>query len=159
MKNQKPFIQNVSRFDIEAGNHAPTSAEHTALIQISDIGREQPTPNGKFIAKYQLVFDDIEESVGPDGEIGISDEQATYIAEIIRRAWDNDWDIIVHCHAGLCRSGGVAQAAEAFGFAPGGREQVPNLRVKHKVMAALGLSYNEEELAKFTLLRRLMKDL
>lgn len=159
MNNQTPFIQNISRKDIELGNHAPTSPERTILIQISDPPRESPTPTAKFKHIYEFFFDDIEEENGKYGELGIDDNQAQEIANIIRLAWDNDYDIIVHCHAGLCRSGGVAQAAEAFGFASGGREQVPNLRVKHKVMAALGLSYDEEELAKFTLLRRLLENL
>jgi predicted protein tyrosine phosphatase len=152
MKNQKPFIQNISRKDIELGNHAPTSAEHTILIQISDPPRDSPTPSAKFKHTYEFFFDDIEEETGSHGELGIDDQQAQEIANIIRLAWDNDYDIIVHCHAGLCRSGAVAQAA-------GGREQVPNLRVKHKVMAALGLSYDDQELAKFTLLRRLIENL
>ena len=159
MINQKPFIQNISRSDIELGNHAPSSAEHTILIQISDVGRTQPLPVNKFKRVHQFIFDDVEQDLTEDGEIGITEEQAVIIADIIKTAWENDYDIIVHCHAGLCRSGGIAQAAEAFGFAPGGREQVPNLRVKHKVMAALGLSYDEEELAKFTLLRRLLENL
>lgn len=159
MTNQKPFIQNISRSDIELGNHAPSSAEHTILIQISDVGRMQPIPVNKFKRVHQFIFDDVEQDVTKDGEFGITEEQAVIIAGIIKTAWDNDYDIIVHCHAGLCRSGAVAQAAEAFGFAPGGREQVPNLRVKHKVMAALGLSYDDQELAKFTLLRRLMENL
>ena len=159
MINQKPFIQNISRSDIELGNHAPSSAEHTILIQISDVGRTQPLPVNKFKRVHQFIFDDVEQDLTEDGEIGITEEQAVIIADIIKTAWENDYDIIVHCHAGLCRSGGIAQAAEAFGFAPGGREQVPNLRVKHKVMAALGLSYDEEETAKFTLLRRLLENL
>lgn len=159
MNNYTPFIQNVSRKDIELGNHAPTSAENTVLIQISDPPRESPTPSAKFKHVYEFWFDDIEEETGPHGELGIQDDQAMEIANIIRNAYDNGYDIIVHCHAGLCRSGAVAQAAEAYGFGSGGREQVPNLRVKHKVMAALGLSYNEEETAKFTLLRRLLENL
>ena len=153
-----PFIQNVSRFDIQAGNHAPTSAEHTVLIQISDTGREQPIPHAKFKIIYPFFFDDIEQEKGEDGEVGISDEQASIIASVLVTALRNKHDVIVHCHAGLCRSGAVAQAGEALGFAPGGRDQVPNLRVKHKVMAALGLSYDEGELAKFTLLRRLLEN-
>ena len=157
--NNSPFVQNVSRKDIELGEHAPTSAENTVLIQISDTSRESPIPAGKFKYTYGFFFDDIEEECGPDGESGIDDIQALEIADIIKMAHENDYDIIVHCHAGLCRSGAIAQAAEAYGFAPGGRKQIPNLRVKHKVMAALGLSYDEAEVAEFSKLRRLLEDL
>jgi len=159
MTNQKPFIQNVSRSDIETRNHAPTSAEHTILIQISDPPRNSPVPMAKFKHTYEFFFDDIEEEFGDHGEIGITDAQALEIANILQMAFQNGYDVIVHCHAGLCRSGAVAQVGEAIGFAHGGREQVPNLRVKHKIMAALGLSYDDGELAKFTLLRRLMENL
>lgn len=156
-----PFIQNVSRKDIEQGNHAPTSGENTVLIQISDPASGFPTSAAKFKHIYGFFFDDIEEEEGPHGEIGINDDQAQEIADVIKMAYENKYDIIVHCHAGLCRSGAVAQAAEAYGFGPGGRKQVPNLRVKHKVMAALGLSHaydKEEKTAKFTLLRRLLEN-
>lgn len=155
----RPFIQNISRKDIELGNHAATLKNNRVLIQISDTDRKSPIPHIKFEQVYQFWFDDIEEETGQDGEIGITDNQAVEIADIIKTAYDNCHDIIVHCHAGLCRSGAVAQAAEAYGFYSGGREQVPNIRVKHKIMAALGLSYNEEEIAKFTLLRRLLENL
>lgn len=157
--NNSPFVQNVSRKDIELGNHAPTSVENTVLIQISDTPRKSPTPAGKFKHIYEFFFDDIEEESGPDGETGINNTQALEIANIIKMAYENDYDIIVHCHAGLCRSGAVAQAAEAYGFASGGRKQIPNLRVKHKIMSALGLSYDEAEITEFTLLRRLLEDL
>lgn len=60
MNNQTPFIQNISRKDIELGNHAPTSPERTILIQISDVGREQPIPTAKFKHIYQFIFDDID---------------------------------------------------------------------------------------------------
>lgn len=159
MINQKPFIQNVSRSDIETRNHAPTSAEHTVLIQISDPPRHSPIPMAKFKYAYEFFFDDIEQEFGDHGEIGITDKQALEIANILQMSYQNGYDVIVHCHAGLCRSGAVAQAGEALGFATGGREQVPNLRVKHKIMAALGLSYDEEELAKYVLLRRLLENL
>jgi predicted protein tyrosine phosphatase len=158
MINQTPFIQNVSRRDIELGYHAASSDEHTVLIQISDTSRDQPIPASKYTYAYEFFFDDIETETDIHGEVGITDEDAAKIADILKTAWDNDYDVIVHCHAGLCRSGAVAQAGEAIGFANGGRDQVPNLRVKHKVMAALGLSYDEGELAKFTLLRRLMEN-
>lgn len=156
---ETPFIQNVSRKDIELGNHAPTSADHTVLIQISDPPRDSPIPVEKFKHKFEFFFDDIEQETGKHGEVGITDEDAAKIANILKMAWENDYDVIVHCHAGLCRSGAIAQAGEAIGFAPGGRDQVPNLRVKHKVMAALGLAYDLGEIAKFTLLRRLLEDL
>ena len=157
--NNSPFVQNVSRKDIELGIHATASAESTVLIQISDTPRKSPTPTSKFKHIYEFFFDDIEEESGLDGEVGITNAQAIEIANIIKMAHDNDYDIIVHCHAGLCRSGAVAQAAEAYGFAPGGRKQIPNLRVKHKVMSALGLSYDETEIAEFSQLRRLLEDL
>jgi predicted protein tyrosine phosphatase len=155
----KPYIQNISRTNIIEGNHGPIDSSKDVLIQISDPGRIHPIPYRKFAEVHRFSFDDVEEEFTEDGERGISYTEAQTIALILVRCLDEERNVIVHCHAGLCRSGGIAQAGEALGFATGGREQVPNLLVKHRIMAALGLSYDDSELAKFTLLRRLMEGL
>jgi protein tyrosine phosphatase len=54
-------------------------------------------------------------------------------------------NVLVHCHAGICRSGAVVEVGTILGFTPTERFRLPNLRVKHKMMKALGLTYDANE--------------
>jgi len=54
-------------------------------------------------------------------------------------------NVVVHCHAGICRSGAVTEVATMMGFTATDRFRQPNLRVKHKMMKVLGLTYDAEE--------------
>lgn len=47
-------------------------------------------------------------------------------------------NVIVHCHMGICRSGAVAAVGVMMGFNDVGSHRIPNLLVKHRMMAALG---------------------
>jgi predicted protein tyrosine phosphatase len=122
-----PTIQNVSRIDIRTGEHLFTGRD--ILIQISDPPADPPTPLLAFHAVHPFWFDDIETEEGTHCEQGITPEQAAEIASILRNALIEGRNVIVHCNAGLSRSGAVAQAGEAIGFASGGRNQSPNERV------------------------------
>jgi hypothetical protein len=64
---------------------------------------------------------------------------------LLRHALDNYMHVVVHCHAGICRSGAVTEVATMMGFTPTDRFRQPNLRVKHKMMRALGLTYDADE--------------
>ena len=54
-------------------------------------------------------------------------------------------NVIVHCHAGVCRSGAVAELGVMLGFKDTESFRSPNLLVKHKMMKALGWTYDENE--------------
>ena len=54
-------------------------------------------------------------------------------------------NVVVHCHAGVCRSGAVAEVGVMMGFADCERFRIPNLLVKHKMMRVLGWTYDSEE--------------
>lgn len=133
------FIENCSRFDIITGMHAD-AGENSMLIQISDIISEQPTPLKKFKEIHQFSFEDIEE----DEEWAISNEQAQEIAELLRHAQKNHMNVIVHCHAGLCRSGAVVECGIMLGFNEPDRLRIPNTLVKKKIMQALGFEISEK---------------
>ena len=60
-------------------------------------------------------------------------------------AKDNHMNVIVHCHAGVCRSGAVAEIGVAMGFSDTEAFRSPNLLVKHKMMKVLGWTYDENE--------------
>ena len=51
-------------------------------------------------------------------------------------------NVVVHCHAGVCRSGAVAEVGITMGFEDTGVFRAPNLMVKHKLMKALGMTYD-----------------
>ena len=73
----------------------------------------------------------------------ISDEQAAELVRLLQHALDNHMNVLVHCHAGICRSGAVVEVGTMMGFTATDRYRQPNLRVKHKMMKVLGLSYEE----------------
>jgi protein tyrosine phosphatase len=52
---------------------------------------------------------------------------------------------VVHCHAGLCRSGAVVEVATMMGFTQCDKLRIPNMRVKHRMMKALGWTYDADE--------------
>lgn len=139
-----PKIQNVSRACIEAGCHLPTNQGNGAiLIQISDPDVEHPIPFRYFERTYQFKFLDIEEStacINPAWRPGRNDAYA--IASILLWALDNHKDVVVHCHAGICRSGAVAEAGEMLGFEYAGDGRQPNVALKLLLLEALGLGFD-----------------
>jgi predicted protein tyrosine phosphatase len=138
-----PIIQNVSRVDVAQGNHIPVT--DAVLIQIVDPAMSFPAPPSwvSFKEIHQFEFLDIEddETRFPE-ECKISDSQAESIVEILRTALVGGNDVIVHCTAGLCRSGAVAEVGVMMGFDETGRRRQPNVLVKGRMIKALGWSYN-----------------
>jgi predicted protein tyrosine phosphatase len=149
-----PFIQNVSMQDITKGNHRKSN--NAVLIQIVDHDMQFPVPAVDFTETYQFQFLDIEEdgmTNNGDGmmidlsELAIADAQAKSIALVLLQAKQKNQDVICHCHAGVCRSGAVAEVAIAcLGFNDTGDYRQPNLLVKKKLMQALNMWYNYEGL-------------
>ena len=54
-------------------------------------------------------------------------------------------NVVVHCHAGVCRSGAVCEIGVMLGFRDTEAFRSPNLLVKHRMMQALGWLYDEQE--------------
>ena len=147
------FIENISRSECSNGTHYDPGI-NSMLIQISDPGAGFPTPNYNFKEIHQFEFLDIEEDgMSNDGsgnpvdmsEFKITDEQAQQLVNLLYKAKEKHMNVIVHCHAGICRSGAVVEVAEMLGFTPVDRFRQPNLLVKHKMMKALGWTYDAEE--------------
>jgi hypothetical protein len=149
-----PWIQNVALVDIPRGFHFD-AGENSMLIQITDHDMAFPNPKHKFKEIHQFTFLDIEEdgmSNTGDGqmidlsEFAITDEQAAELVRLLQHALANRMQVVVHCHAGVCRSGAVCEVGVMMGFADTEVFRSPNLLVKHKMMKALGWLYNEQEL-------------
>ena len=137
------WIENVSLENIKCGHHFDPGV-NSMLIQIVDPDMEFPTPIYEFKEVYQFKFLDLEENDPFGLDQKITDEQAVSIARLLQYALDNYMNVVVHCHAGVCRSGAVAEVGIAMGFQDTGAFRAPNLMVKHKLMKALGMTYAPE---------------
>lgn len=149
MDKQKTMrIENCSLADVKNGDHTNFGVD-TIIIQITDPAMEPPTPAKTFKAYHCFEFLDIDDSdIEKDGnmeEFAITDDQAEMLVTILKESKELNYNVIVHCVAGVCRSGAVVEVAEMMGFEPTNRFRAPNLRVKHKMMKALGWTYDSEE--------------
>lgn len=134
------WIENVAAVDVAQGNHKHDA--NTMLIQIADtVSPWWPTPAREFEQVHRFQFLDIEDRDEGVAEHGITDEQAQELVQILQRAYDTNTNVVVHCTAGICRSGAVAEVGVMLGFEDTGRFRNPNLRVKHKMMQCLGWTY------------------
>ena len=144
-----PFIQNVSLHNIEQGNHHD-AGDTGVLIQIVDPGMQFPKPRRRFSEVHQFEFFDVEEptdvivlGVGSMELCVISDSDAQRLVDVLQTALDRRQSVIVHCVAGLCRSGAVAEVGTMMGFADTETFRQPNVLVKSKMIQALGWGYTD----------------
>jgi hypothetical protein len=139
------WIQNVSLSDIKKGFHI-NPGDNAMLIQIVDPAMEFPEPLYKFKHVAQFEFLDLEKDDMPSAEeFKITDDQAKSLCLLLKQAYANQMNVIVHCVAGVCRSGAVCEIGVMMGFNDTEVFRSPNLLVKHKMMKYLGWSYDENE--------------
>jgi len=139
------WIQNVAAADIPNGFHVAVK-ENSMLIQIMDPASAWwPEPKHKFAQVHRFEFLDAEDKDGFDEDFKISDAQAQELVRLLQHALDNHMDVVVHCMAGLCRSGAVCEVGVMMGFQDTEKFRSPNMRVKHKMMKVLGWTYNPNE--------------
>ena len=143
------WIENCSKSDIALGHHSDLGA-NTWLIQIMDPACSFPTPKYNFAMVSQFEFLDAEDADGFPDECKISDDQARQLVNILQSALDMHMNVMVHCHAGICRSGAVTEIGTMLGFTATERFRMPNLRVKHKMMKVLGMTYDADEEQSFS---------
>ena len=139
-----PWIQNVSLSDVRKGHHIDAGF-NSMLIQIVDPAYEFPTPKYQFREVHQFEFLDAEQNDQFPDECKVTDEQAQQLVTLLQKALGNRMNVVVHCHAGVCRSGAVAEVGVMMGFDDTERFRSPNLLVKHRMMKALGWAYDENE--------------
>ena len=138
------WIENVSWDDVKNGHHSDMG-ENSMLIQIADPATFFPVPKKQFREVYQFEFLDVEDNDPFPDECKISDMQASELVCLLQYALNHSMNVLVHCHAGICRSGAVVEVGTMMGFNATDRYRLPNLRVKHKMMKALGWTYDEDE--------------
>lgn len=136
-----PWIQNVSLADVRNGHHIRVN-ENAMLIQIVDPGMEFPTSLHTFKEVHQFRFLDLEHNDEPENEgHKITQSQADTIVQLLQEALDRKMDVVVHCVAGVCRSGAVCEVGIMMGFNDTETWRSPNLLVKHRMMRSLGWTY------------------
>jgi predicted protein tyrosine phosphatase len=101
-KKQVPAFVVLSREDAE--RYEPAGRE--ICISIADPEAEPAHVSNGFAAVLRLHFTDIVEG-GEPSDVLFNEEHATAIREFID-AWPDASRIVVHCHAGVSRSPGVA---------------------------------------------------
>jgi predicted protein tyrosine phosphatase len=141
-KDQTPWIENVALSDIAKALHH-NAGPNSMLIQIVDPAMEFPTPMHKFKEVHQFEFLDVEEKDEVLEEaMKCSHEQAAELVRLLQHAMDKRMNVVVHCVAGVCRSGAVCEVGVMMGFRDAERYRSPNLLVKHRMVKALGWTYD-----------------
>lgn len=131
-------IANLSLEIIESGYIPPD--KNTILISITDIGYNANIKETNYVDIHRFQFEDIEQEevdakfeqndLIPNWATIISDKQAYKIYEILlNNLFKNN--IIVHCSAGVSRSGAVTEAALKIGY---GLYDFSNLRTINKTV-------------------------
>ena len=136
------FIQNVSYADVKNGTHLDPSS-NSLLIQICDPGIDFPVTKFEFKEVRQFNFMDVEEGEVEHRQYQISQQQADEIAKTLQYALDNKLNVIVHCIAGICRSGAVAEVGVCMGFDDTYAYRQPNCLVKKLLFKSLGWGYDD----------------
>ncbi len=139
------WIQNIALSDIQKGFHI-NPGDNAMLIQIVDPCMEFPTPLYNFKEVHKFEFLDLEKDDMPSAEeFKITDAQAQQLVDLLLKAYGQRMNVIVHCVAGVCRSGAVCEIGVMLGFDDTEVFRSPNLLVKHKMMKCLGWTYDENE--------------
>lgn len=138
------WIENVAAADVPARNHRD-AGHNSMLISIADPAGWHPTPSYNFKEIHDFEFSDLEKNDTLDADaVKISNEDAERLVHLLQRALEAHMNVVVHCVAGICRSGAVCEIGVMMGFEDTGRFRNPNLLVKHKMMQVLGWTYDEE---------------
>ena len=129
------WIENVAAADIPVARHHD-AGPNSMLIQIADTVKPWfPDASFQFKEVHRLQFLDIEDGDEGVDEHGITNE----LVQLLQRAFEHRMNVVVNCMAGVCRSGAIVEVGVMMGFIDTEKYRQPNLRVKHKMMQALGV--------------------
>ena len=143
MINTTPWIENVAAADIPIGFHRDPGA-NSMLISIADPASWRPEAKHQFKERHNFEFLDVEEKDEVLEEaMKCSHEQAAELVRLLHHALDNDMNVVVHCFAGVSRSGAVCEVGVIMGFQDTESFRAPNLLVKHRMMKHLGWTHDD----------------
>lgn len=141
MKKDKIIIDILSRWAIEHLNEKSID-ENTCIVSISGSDEEIPNIDHYNCDKLYLQFDDIttKEEHEKFGYALFDEYLAWSILTFIDQQLDKKkfpFKIIIHCHAGICRSAAVGAALSKIMFNQDDhifREKVPNMLVYRTIL-------------------------
>ena len=140
------FIQNCAATDISSGMWYKNPGPNSMLISITDPAGWKPDAKHEFKERHNFEFLDIEEKdFALEEAMRCSHDQAAELVRLLQHAKDLDMNVIVHCTAGICRSGAVTEVGVMMGFEDTHSFRQPNLLVKHRMMKVLGWTYDADE--------------
>jgi hypothetical protein len=140
-----PWIENVAAADIPTGFHH-AAGPNSMLISITDPASWRPEAKHELNERHNFEFLDIEANdFALEEAMRCSQAQADELVRLLQHALENRMNVVVHCMAGICRSGAVCEVGVMLGFDDVGRWRSPNLLVKHRMMSALGWTYDKNE--------------
>lgn len=143
-----PWIENVAAIDVSKAHHHD-AGPNSMLISICDPCGWRPDAAFAFKERHDFEFLDVDSGdIARDSaleDFAITDVQAGQLVHLLQRALEQRMNVVVHCTAGICRSGAVVEIGTMLGFDDCEHSRNPNLRVKHKMMKVLGWTYNEDE--------------
>lgn len=135
-------FENVSMVEFDKGGRSPDvvirildTIKEDDLSHIDNlIFSENPYPDA---LEFQFRFDD---TTDPDNEHAIQPEQAEGLFNVISSCITMEWNVLIHCVMGKCRSGAITHAAEALGQFYGlpvtivDHGAIPNVLVKSMIL-------------------------
>jgi predicted protein tyrosine phosphatase len=132
----KLYCQNISYEQAKYGTYSDVFKSNTMYIQIVDHESYSFTPKYEFEVIDYFVFKDAESK---HRKGAVTSNQITNIANLLRYANRNSLNVLVSCHAGLCRSGAVVEVLVShFGYTALDDTRIPNLLVKTELLKELG---------------------
>lgn len=135
------FIENISLRKIIKGIHRFDPERKSVLIQITDPDKDHVEPYHDFDEIYQFKFYDIDID-NKESNLFCTEKDAKQLVETLQKALKEYANVTVHCTAGLCRSGAVAEVGIMMGFKEVHRVRQPNRLVKTRMMKELGWTYD-----------------
>jgi len=138
--SKKPYIENVSLYNVIKGRHHFDRDAKTVLIQIVDPDRDYPTPAHDFDKVIQMKFYDVDID-NTETDLFCTEEHAKILVKTLQDALAEGANVTVHCTAGICRSGAVTEVGLMMGFEAVHHRRQPNSLVKRRMMKELGWTY------------------
>lgn len=143
-----PEIQNLYTV-LGSGSYNPKSTlpwfvyedRDCILIRLHNPDYEFPEGESEFLR--EVFFHEVYE-LGIDDSYIIPEETIEKLAKLISDAKEREQNIVVHCHAGISRSGAVVEVATMMGYKDIGRHRNPNRVIKEKLRKALGIKHSFE---------------
>lgn len=125
------FIENCSLEKVLYGRHRLPSTG-SILIQITDPGLDHIIPYyDDYHEIYKFWIWDISKVTyeGNREFIPMGELDSKIIKRILLKALEQERNVIVHCHAGLCRSGAVTEFGHILGLIPVHSNRLPNVHM------------------------------